>query len=200
MFLLQIAYALVLAPISYFGVRDVFTQYQVRYGKHSALLMRCLQGLFMLTPLFAAFYKLSYLYSLSVMPATVLFPVWLAMSITSWHVVELPRRKARRMIKTLETIIEDDFDSIDRDGDDSLNEQDIVNASINFKDHEPEKAAALEQLLSDIADVGQVVGVIEQSTYSDDILVGTVRRNIYAVRKSDLRKYPATLRSKYRIW
>lgn len=200
MFLLQIAYALVLAPISYFGVRDVFAQYQARSGKQSVLLMWCLQGLFILTPLYAAVYHLGYLYSLSVIPATVLFPVWLAMSVTSWHVIEMPRRRARRMIAVLETIIEEDFDSIDQNGDDSLEEQDIVNASINLKDHDPEKAAALEQLLANIADVGTVIGVINQDTYSGDTLVGTVRRNIYAVRKSDLRKYPASLRSKYRIW
>ena len=201
MFLIQIAYALVLAPISYFGVRAVFTHYQARCGKHGAILMQCLQGLLILTPLLAALSHLVYLYSLSVILATVLIPVWagheLYIDVLAYFKA---RRNAKLMIKALKSIIEADFDSIDQNGDDELNEQDIVKASINFKDHDPAKAAVLEQLLADIAEVGHVVGVIEQKIYSDDTLVETVRRNLYAVRKSDLSKYPAALRSKYRIW
>lgn len=201
MFLIQIAYALVLAPVSYFGVRAVFPHYQPRFGRHGAILMQSLLALLISTPLLAALLRLEYLYSLSVIPATVLIPIWAGHELwVDYLAHRSARKKARLMVEAIESIIEDDFHSIDANGDELLNEHDIVNASINFKEHEPEKAEALKQLLVDIAEVGHVVGVIEQETYSDDTLIRTVRRNIYAVRKSDLRKYPASLRSKYRIW
>lgn len=201
MFLIQIAYALVLAPVSYFGVRAVFTHYQSRFGQHGVILMQSLQVLLVFTPLFAALLRLEYVYSASVIPATVLIPIWAGHELyVDFLAYRNARKKARLMVNALKSIIENDFDSIDKNGDELLNEQDIVSASINFKEHEPEKAEVLEQLLVDIAEVGHVVGVIEQETYSDDTLIKTVRRNIYAVRKSDLRKYPASLRSKYQIW
>ncbi len=198
---IQIAYALALAPVSYLAVRAICLHYQGRLGEGGAILMRCLQALLIFTPLIAALFEWSNLYSVSVIPGTLLIPLWPALELY-WEnlAVRKARKKARLFVETLETIIEDDIDWIDKDGDDLLSEQDIVNASISFSQHEPEKTAALEQLLVDIAEVGHVVGVIEQETYSDDTLIGSVRRNVYAVRKSDLRKYPAALRSKYQIW
>jgi len=200
-FQLQIAYALALAPVSYFGVRAVFTRYQAQLGKRGGIAMHCLLALLAVTPLLCALFEQGYLYSLSVIPATVLIPFWAGHELFADLLANhFARKRTRLLIKVLETIIEEDFDSIDANNDELLNEQDIVNASINFKEHAPDKAAALEQLLVNIAEVGHVVGVIEQETFCDDELIGTVRRNLYAVKKSDLRKYPAALRSKYQIW
>lgn len=199
--LIQIAYALALAPVSYFGVRAVSLHYQRELGDSGAKVMRCLQALLIFTPLVAALCPWSNLYSASVIPITLLIPLWAGHELYVDYLAFRERRKKLRLfVKGLESFIEHDFESLDKDGDDSLSEQDIVNASISFGQHEPDKAAALEQLLVDIAEVGHIVGVIEQETYSGDTLIGSVRRNIYAVRKSDLSKYPSTLRSKYQIW
>lgn len=199
--LIQIAYALALAPVSYFGVRAVSLHYQQELGDSGAKVMRCLQGLLIFTPFLAALCPWSNLYSASVIPITLLIPLWAGHELYVDYLAFRERRKKLRLfVKGLESFIEHDFESLDKDGDDSLSEQDIVNASISFSQQEPDKAAALEQLLVDIAEVGHIVGVIEQETFSGDTLIGSVRRNIYAVRKSDLRKYPATLRSKYQVW
>lgn len=199
--LIQIAYALALAPVSYFGVRAVSLHYQLQLGDKGGLVMRCLQALLIFTPLLAALCQWSDLYQVSAITVTLLIPLWAGHELYVDYLAFRDRRKKLRLfVKVFESIIEDDFESLDKDGDDSLSEQDIVKASISFSQHEPEKAAALEQLLVDIAEVGHIIGVIEQETYSDDTLISSVKRNIYAVRKSDLRRYPATLRSKYQTW
>ena len=201
MYHLKIAFAFALAPVIYYGVKAIFSHYKAQLGKHGGMIVSCLQALLAFTPLIAGVFELKELYSISVLPATLVIPSWIVHDFyADYQAGKAARKKIRLFVEGLESIIKDDFDSLDNDGDELLNELDLVKASVGFKNDEPDKCAVLEQLLANIADVGHVVGVVEQKTYSDDVLIGTVKRNLYAIRKSDLRNYPAALRSQYQIW